>query len=122
METVTSIFESRDAGERAFAELVKSAEFDRENLLLLTPDGAAEKIDAIPTDDGEQPGMGSAIGGLVGGAVGLAAFATSKRRITAARKKISTRKKKIYRVGLIDAEVVGARSVKNWSHADLFGA
>ena len=72
METVTSIFESRDAGERAFAELVKSAEFDRENLLLLTPDGAAEKIDAIPTDDGEQPGMGSAIGGVVGGAVGLA--------------------------------------------------
>ena len=75
METVTSIFESRDAGERAFSDLAKSADFDRENLLLLTPDATAEKIEAIPTDEGEQPGMGSAIGGVVGGAVGLAAGA-----------------------------------------------
>ena len=75
METITSIFESRAAGERAFADLAKSADFDRENLLLLTADGAAEKIDTIPSDEGEQPGMGSAIGGVVGGAVGLAAGA-----------------------------------------------
>ena len=75
METVTSIFESRDAGERAFADLAKRAEFDRENLLLLTPDAGTEKIERIPTDEGEQPGMGSTIGGVVGGAVGLAAGA-----------------------------------------------
>ena len=75
METITSIFESRAAGERAFADLAKSADFDRENLLLLTADGAAERIDTIPTDEGEQPGMGSALGGVVGGALGLAAGA-----------------------------------------------
>jgi len=74
LETIASIFELRAAGELAFADLAKS-DFDRENLLLLTADGAAEKIDSIPSDEGEQPGMGSAIGGVVGGAVGLAAGA-----------------------------------------------
>ena len=75
METITSIFESRAAGERAFSDLAKSTDFDREKLLLLTADGTAKKIDKIPTDEGEQPGMGSAIGGVVGGAIGLAAGA-----------------------------------------------
>jgi hypothetical protein len=73
METVTGIFDSRAAGERAFSSLVESAELDRDHVLLLAPDdAAAEKIEAIPTDEGEQPGMGSALGGVVGGAVGLA--------------------------------------------------
>ena len=73
METVTGIFDSRAAGERAFSNLADSTDFDRDRLMLLTPDRPAEqKIDAVPTDEGEQPGMGSAIGGVVGGAVGLA--------------------------------------------------
>lgn len=76
METVTGIFDSRAAGERAFASLAETADFNRDQLLLVTPDGdPARKRDAIPTDEGEQPGMGSAIGGVVGGAVGLAAGA-----------------------------------------------
>ena len=75
METVAGIFDSRGDAERAFSELAESTEFDRENLLLLTPDSVPDKIDEIPTDEGEQPGMGSALGGVVGGAVGLAAGA-----------------------------------------------
>ena len=77
METITGIFDSRVAGERAFSALSHNAEFDRDHLLLLTPEDAdaAEKIEAIPTDEGEQPGMGSALGGVVGGAVGLASGA-----------------------------------------------
>jgi hypothetical protein len=75
METVTGIFDSRDDAERAFSQLANSAEFNRENLVLVTPDTAAEIVEAIPTDEGEQPGMGAAIGGVVGGAVGLAAGA-----------------------------------------------
>ena len=76
METVTGIFDSRADGERAFSGLAQSAKFDRDHLLLLAPDdGAAEKIAAVPTDEGEQPGMGSTLGGVVGGAVGLAAGA-----------------------------------------------
>jgi hypothetical protein len=73
METVTGIFDSRAAGQRAFSGLAESATFNRDHLLLLAPDdAAAEKIAAVPTDEGEQPGMGSTIGGVVGGAVGLA--------------------------------------------------
>ena len=72
METVTGIFDSRQAAEQAFSDLSASDEFKRENLLLLSPDAPAEKIERIPTDEGEQPGMGAALGGVVGGAVGLA--------------------------------------------------
>jgi hypothetical protein len=75
METVTGIFDSRQAAERTFSELSRSPELHRENLLLLTPDAGTQKFDSIPTDEGEQPGMGSAIGGVVGGAVGFAAGA-----------------------------------------------
>jgi hypothetical protein len=73
METVTGIFESRAAGEKALSNLANSTDFNRDDLLLLTPDQRSEeKIDRVPTDEGEQPGMGSAIGGVVGGAMGLA--------------------------------------------------
>jgi hypothetical protein len=72
METVTGVFESQEAAERAFADLSRGSHFNRDNLILLTPDGAPAKIQQVPTDEGEQPGMGSTIGGVVGGAVGLA--------------------------------------------------
>lgn len=72
METVTGIFESTPSAEQAFSDLSKSPGFDREDLLLLTPDNSSARVDVIPTDEGEQPGMGSAIGGIVGGAAGLA--------------------------------------------------
>lgn len=75
METVTGIFESRQPAERAVCQLASEANFSRENLLLLTPSDSAEVTEKIPTDEGEQPGMGSAIGSVVGGAVGLAAGA-----------------------------------------------
>jgi hypothetical protein len=72
METVAGIFASRQEAERALAELKEGANFDHQSLLLLTPGRAEEKIDQVPTDEGEQPGMGSTIGGVVGGAMGLA--------------------------------------------------
>jgi hypothetical protein len=72
METVAGIFDSRGDAERAFSQLAESAQFDRDNLLLVTPDSLPGKVDEIPTDEGEQPGMGSALGSVVGGAVGLA--------------------------------------------------
>lgn len=72
METVAGIFQSLQEAQRAFSELKENPSFDRESLLLLIPNGAGEKIDQVPTDEGEQPGMGSTIGGVVGGAVGLA--------------------------------------------------
>src|SRR6185503_15075919 len=68
METVTGIFDSRQAAERAFADLSARAEFNRENLLLLTPDASEKKIARVPTDEGEQPGMGAALGAAGGSA------------------------------------------------------
>lgn len=72
METVAGIFDSRRDAEQAFSELKENVDFDRERLLLLTPDTAEAKVDEVPTDEGEQPGMGATIGGVVGGAMGLA--------------------------------------------------
>ena len=73
MGTIAGIFNSRKEAERAFSELQTEAGFRNEDIVLLAPGSSAKELDAVPTDEGEQPGMGSAIGGVVGGAVGLAA-------------------------------------------------
>ena len=73
MGTIAGIFNSRKEAERAFSQLQTEAGFRNEDIVLLAPESSATELDAVPTDEGEQPGMGSAIGGVVGGAVGLAA-------------------------------------------------
>ena len=73
MGTVAGIFSSVNDAEKAFSELQTDAGFRAENLVLLAPGSSKKALDEVPTDEGEQPGMGSAIGGVVGGAVGLAA-------------------------------------------------
>jgi hypothetical protein len=73
MATIAGIFTSTKQAERAFSELQTEAGFGAEDVVLLAPGSSTEELDAVPTDEGEQPGMGSAIGGVVGGAVGLAA-------------------------------------------------
>src|SRR5918999_5981906 len=73
MGTIAGIFNSMREAERAFSELQTEAGFRKEDVVLLAPGNSAKELDAVPTDEGEQPGMGSAIGGVVGGAVGLAA-------------------------------------------------
>lgn len=73
MGTIAGIFDSMKEAERAFLELQTEAGFRKEDVVLLAPGSSTKELDAVPTDEGEQPGMGSAIGGVVGGAVGLAA-------------------------------------------------
>ena len=73
MGTIAGIFNSRKEAEQAFSELQTEAGFRPEDLVLLTPGSSTKELDAVPTEEGEQPGMGSAIGGVVGGAIGLAA-------------------------------------------------
>jgi hypothetical protein len=73
MGTVTGIFNSINEAKNAFSELQTQAGFRPEDLILLTPQTSTKELDAVPTEEGEQPGMGSAIGGVVGGAIGLAA-------------------------------------------------
>lgn len=73
MESITGIFSTRAAAGQAY-EQVRQAGIPEDKLTLLTP-GSADHIDkevqAVPTDASEQPGMGDAIGALLGGAVGI---------------------------------------------------
>jgi hypothetical protein len=71
MKTITGIFRSREYAEHALQEL-RSAGLLQEQLSLLTPaPSAAAVLDVVPTTDTEQPGMGKALGAVVGGAAGL---------------------------------------------------
>jgi hypothetical protein len=71
METVVGIFSERKAAEVAMKDL-RGVGFDSDKVVLLTPGAGEEKLRHVPTEDAEQPGVGKAIGGVAGGAVGLA--------------------------------------------------
>jgi hypothetical protein len=70
MLTVAGIFTSRTEAELA-REQLRRAGFSEEHLILLAPGASQKEVEAVPTQDAEQPGMGKAIGSVVGGAVGL---------------------------------------------------
>ncbi|HEV2401780.1 MAG TPA: hypothetical protein VGS27_32900 [Candidatus Sulfotelmatobacter sp.] len=73
MEAVTGVFATRPAAEHALQQL-HQAGIPSEKVTLLTP-GSADQIgkemQQVPTESTEQPGMGNAIGALVGGGVGF---------------------------------------------------
>lgn len=72
MNTVAGIFQQRDDADRAVAEL-RALGLADEHLSLLSPGTTAPQAEAdVETSDTEQPGMGNALGGLVGGAMGAA--------------------------------------------------
>ena len=72
METVAGIFRSRAQAESAVQNLM-SAGVSADKINLLMPGTTPEEIESqVPTTETEQPGMGSAIGGTVGGALGIA--------------------------------------------------
>ena len=72
MRTVSGIFQTREAAERA-VEHLRSIGINDEQISLLAPGASAEELDAaVPTTETEQPGMGKAIGGWAGGALGVA--------------------------------------------------
>jgi hypothetical protein len=84
MKTVAGIFTSRDAAARAIQRLRGIGVRD-DTINVLAPGLSERQIAAsVPTDEGEQPGMGTALGAVAGGATGAsigvplgAAIATS---------------------------------------------
>ena len=68
MTTVAGVFRSREAAERASNELRQKGV---RNVNMIAP-GSAEAADQVPTTPTEQPGMGRAVGGVVGAGVGIA--------------------------------------------------
>ncbi|HWO42849.1 MAG TPA: hypothetical protein VNO43_13695 [Candidatus Eisenbacteria bacterium] len=71
MITIAGIFSATSEAERAIEQLA-TAGFPREHLVMLAPGTDARPLEAVPTEDAEQPGMGKAIGSVVGGAAGMA--------------------------------------------------
>jgi hypothetical protein len=73
MEAITGVFATRSAAERALQQ-VRQTGIPEHNLTLLTPgtaDQIGKEMQTVPTETTEQPGMGNAIGALVGGGIGL---------------------------------------------------
>src|ERR1035441_5059783 len=73
METISGVFKTRAAADRA-VQGGGGAGVPADKIALLTP-GSVDQVDkemqSVPTDAAEQPGMGKAIGALLGGGVGI---------------------------------------------------
>src|ERR1700682_2401447 len=73
METISGVFETRTAAERAM-QAASTAGIPAGKITLLTPGSVYhldKEVSSVPTDATEQPGMGKAIGALLGGGVGI---------------------------------------------------
>src|SRR5690348_4939810 len=69
MPAVVGVFKSRSDAERGVAKL-REIGIPSDRINLLTPQATEKEIAAIPTSQGEQPGMVKALGALTGGALG----------------------------------------------------
>jgi hypothetical protein len=69
MKSAAGIFTSRDAAESA-AQRLASLGIPQDHLTLLTPGSDIRRLSAVPTDEGEAPGTGAAIGAVTGVATG----------------------------------------------------
>ena len=70
MQAVTGVFSSQSEAERAVRTL-RSTGVSADKITLLTAGNGQNKPQSIPVDGTEQPGMGKAIGAVLGAAGGL---------------------------------------------------
>ena len=104
MKTASGIFSSPSAAEKAMNDLLRLG-LSKDQLSLLTPDEKNGEQNAVPTTDGEQPGMGKVIGGVVGAAVGfIGRFAAGHGHVLAA---IPRRRAGARDIGFITAAITG---------------
>jgi len=71
MPVVTGIFTQLEGARRTLKSLPKLG-IALDQIHLLTPGAAESELASVPTTDAEQPGVGKAFGGLLGGALGAA--------------------------------------------------
>jgi hypothetical protein len=71
MKAVVGVFKARSDAELGVAEL-RPLDIPKNRITILTPNATEEELAAVPTVAGEQPGMGKALGAVVGGAIGVA--------------------------------------------------
>jgi len=78
METASGIFQSQSAAQKA-VESLHGLGIPLENLNLLVPGISEKHMDEVPTSETEQPGMGQALGAVIGGTMGASGglFATA---------------------------------------------
>ena len=69
MNAVVGIFTSQAGVERAI-ERLRALGIAEEHINCLLPGASPAELDAVPTTDAEQPGMGKVVGGVVGGVTG----------------------------------------------------
>jgi hypothetical protein len=71
MESIVGIVDTVARARQVAAEVLREVPGVR--IRILTPDSTPRDLANVPTDEAEQPGMGSAIGAVAGGATGAAA-------------------------------------------------
>lgn len=70
MEAVTGVFSSQSEAKRAVKGL-RLAGIDSDKITLLTPGNIEAELESVPVEATEQPGMGKALGAVLGGAGAL---------------------------------------------------
>ena len=71
MQTVAGVFHSREAAREAAGELVTEG-FSRQQVIVLFPGASEQEVHSVPVSTTEQPGMGKAMGGVLGVSLGAA--------------------------------------------------
>jgi hypothetical protein len=71
MRAVAGVFHSREDAGRGYAEL-RRAGYSPDDINFLSPESTEAEVHSVPVSETEQPGVGKAIGGVVGAALGMA--------------------------------------------------
>ena len=102
MEAVSGVFPTRTAAERTVQDAAKAG-IPADKITLLTPgsmDQIEKEMPSVPVDTTEQPGMGKAMGALLGGSVGITGGALLVAMVPGVGP--------ITALGLLGAAIVGA--------------
>ena len=70
MEGIVGVFHTRAAAENAVRSLRER--LSEREVIMLTPEASPQQLREVPTTDAERPGVGKAITGVVGAAIGSA--------------------------------------------------